>query len=136
MSCIFCRVIRGELGPVLSETSLHVVIADISPASRGHLLFIPKYHSEKIESLPDEYLLETLLLMKRAVKILNFKAYNILQNNGHGQTVPHVHFHLIPYDEERNEGLEASFSASEKARETFSEDVKMYREKLLNLGEK
>ena len=75
---------------------------DINPFSKGHTLVIPKAHSEGLLDTPCETLAE---LVKRVKKVashikatLNADGFNILQNNGEaaGQTVKHIHFHIVP----------------------------------------
>lgn len=111
MPCIFCSIASGNSGTKVYETKKHVVCMDIQPLSRGHMLVIPKYHAERLENLPDEYLSESLVLIKRIVKTAGtISDYNILQNNGHMQSVGHVHFHLVPFHSEEAEGLSVNWN--------------------------
>jgi len=61
-------------------------------------LIIPKYHSEKLDEVPDQYLADLLPLAKKIAQSTGHADYNLLQNNGKMafQHVPHVHLHLIP----------------------------------------
>ncbi|GJJ15353.1 hypothetical protein Clacol_009629 [Clathrus columnatus] len=98
-SCIFCKIIRGDIPSFkLIETELLYSFLDINPLSYGHCLIIPKYHAEKLDDVPDEYLHNFLPVAKKLVKALGCSDYNILQNNGKvaHQIVPHLHFHVIP----------------------------------------
>lgn len=71
---------------------------DISPLAEGHTLIIPKYHSERLDDVPDQYLADILPLAKKIALSTGHADYNLLQNNGKMafQHVPHVHLHLIP----------------------------------------
>ena len=78
------------------------VILDLSPATKGHALILPKNHYENIYELDEEsaakiFVLAKDLSMKMKGK-LKCEGLNIVQNNGEiaGQTVFHFHMHLLP----------------------------------------
>lgn len=108
-SCIFCKIIKGEIPSYkLVETEFSFSFLDINPLSRGHALVIPKYHGEKLQDVPDEYLADTLSIAKKIAVAQGTENYNILQNNGRiaHQLVDHVHFHVIPKpSDSKEEGL-------------------------------
>jgi len=100
-TCIFCKIVKGEIPSYkLLETDFSIAFLDINPLSKGHALIVPKYHSEKMHELPDEYLADAMPVAKKIVQALQTDDlnYNILQNNGRiaHQEVDHVHFHVIP----------------------------------------
>ena len=102
-NCIFCKIAAGEIPSVtLYEDEDFRVIMDIEPASKGHVLILPKEHYANLYELPDELASKVFVLAKKMIiqlaKILGCEGYNILQNNGSaaGQTVFHFHMHLIP----------------------------------------
>ncbi|OAG28954.1 hypothetical protein NEDG_01093 [Nematocida displodere] len=95
-SCIFCRIIRKEMGDIIYEDERTVVILDINPLATGHMLIIPKEHTTTMDQLPSSQLVGILGLIKKIVETTGLERYNILQNNRHIQSVDHVHFHLIP----------------------------------------
>lgn len=98
-SCVFCTLSKSR-DDILYEDSLLFVIVDVSPLAKGHILFIPKEHSEFLHGLSEEALSHILPTVKKVVKLLNYQKYNLLQNNVHLQSVPHVHFHIVPATEE------------------------------------
>ncbi|TFK87702.1 HIT-like protein [Polyporus arcularius HHB13444] len=105
--CIFCKIIKGEIPSLkILETDLSYAFLDIGPVSEGHALIIPKYHSNRMDEVPDEYLADILPIAKKLARAMDIKDYNILQNNGKiaFQHVFHVHFHVIPKPNEK-EGL-------------------------------
>ncbi|CAE6447082.1 unnamed protein product [Rhizoctonia solani] len=108
-SCIFCRIIKGEIpSKKLLETQHSFAFLDVGPLSKGHSLVIPKYHGEKLHDIPDEYLADVMPVAKKIALATGATDYNILQNNGTiaHQVVPHVHFHVIPKPSASdNEGL-------------------------------
>ena len=87
---------------ILDENELLVAINDGFPISKGHTLILPKRHiSTFFDCTPDERqaILDMLDKMKTKLdRIYKPNAYNIGINDGEaaGQTVPHVHVHLIP----------------------------------------
>ena len=100
---IFAKILRGEL-PCLKvyEDEHTLAFMDIMPQADGHTLVIPKVEAETLFDLPDEYALACLQTQKRVGKALK-QAFNVegvvmFQLNGaaSGQTVPHLHFHLLP----------------------------------------
>lgn len=102
-NCIFCKIANGEIpSATLYEDDDFRVILDLSPASKGHALILPKVHAADLFSLPDETASKALVLAKKIAGILkeglHADGINILQNNGEaaGQTVFHFHMHLIP----------------------------------------
>lgn len=101
--CIFCKLSNGAI-PVeaLYEDEIVKVIFDAGPASRGHVLVIPKAHVADIYELDDElagHVFKVAVKVARALKqSLDLEGLNVVQNNGEiaGQTVFHFHMHLIP----------------------------------------
>ncbi len=102
-SCIFCKIANKEIpSKVIYEDEKCLVFLDISPATKGHVLIIPKNHYADLFEIEES---ELFYLMGIAQKIsqrlkdrLGFEGLNVVQNNGSiaGQTVFHYHIHLIP----------------------------------------
>ncbi|MCR4956814.1 MAG: HIT family protein [Lachnospiraceae bacterium] len=110
--CIFCKLANGII-PTKSiyEDELFNVIMDAEPATKGHVLIIPKKHYDSLFDLGDEEAKAIMPLAKKlATKIkadLSADGYNLVQNNGEiaNQTVKHFHLHLIPrYEGDCNQG--------------------------------
>jgi diadenosine tetraphosphate (Ap4A) HIT family hydrolase len=107
MSCIFCRIIKGEIPSFkLFESEKTLAFLDIGPLSKGHALVIPKFHGAKLTDIPDDHLTEVLPTLKKLAAATGASDWNLLQNNGAlaHQEVGHVHFHMIPKPNE-TEGL-------------------------------
>ncbi|KAI0806792.1 HIT-like protein [Fomes fomentarius] len=102
--CIFCKIIRELPSFKILETDLNFAFLDIGPVAEGHALIIPKFHSNRMDEVPDEHLAEVGPLAKKIAKALDLVDYNILQNNGKiaFQHVFHVHFHVIPKPDEKH----------------------------------
>ena len=111
-NCIFCKIANGEIpSATLYEDEDFRVILDLSPASKGHALILPKEHYANLYELPDEVAAKVLIVAKNMItkmtKALGCDGYNIVQNNGEaaGQTVLHFHMHLIPRYKDDQVGL-------------------------------
>ncbi len=101
--CIFCKLANGDIPThAIYEDEDFKVIMDASPASKGHCIILPKTHAKDIFSLPGAYCEKILPVAKKCCavlrKVLHCDGINVLQNNGGaaGQTVFHLHVHLIP----------------------------------------
>lgn len=103
MDCIFCKIIAGEIPAVkvLDEEKVFAFM-DINPASRGHMLVVPKNHAENIFEISEADLSSVMGAVKRcagAVKeALGAEGITVLQLNGKAsdQLVPHLHVHIMP----------------------------------------
>ena len=102
-SCIFCRIIRGEIPSYkIYEDERTLAFLDISPSAPGHTLIIPKAHVARVEDLPQEdaeALFNTLHGLVGGIQdAMEVPSSTIGINNGpeSGQEVPHVHIHVIP----------------------------------------
>lgn len=101
--CIFCKIIDGDIpSKLIYEDNDFKAILDVAPATKGHVLILPKEHAVTLTDLSDEKASKILVLAKKIVealkKVHGFTDYNIIQNNGRisGQTVGHFHLHIIP----------------------------------------
>ena len=101
--CIFCKLANGDI-PTNSiyEDNDFKVILDADPATKGHALILPKNHFANLLEADDDVLVKALPLAKKIAKNMMDKlgcaGVNIVQNNGEaaGQTVHHLHIHVIP----------------------------------------
>jgi len=97
--CLFCNI---EPGQILAEHPLAVAKHDGYPLTKGHTLIIPRRHVASFFDCTAEEHQAMLALLDEAKAILDKECtpdgYNIGLNNGAaaGQTVMHVHMHLIP----------------------------------------
>jgi histidine triad (HIT) family protein len=102
-NCIFCKIIAGELpGTIVGEDERTVAIMDINPATRGHLLVIPRAHSADLLSIEEEDLRAVALASQhQAIRMkqrLGAEGVNLVNSCGAlaWQTVFHFHMHVIP----------------------------------------
>ena len=101
--CIFCKIVAGELpGTKVAEDERTVAFMDINPATRGHLLVVPREHSPDLLEIAPEDLDAVARMgqrMARQVKDrLGADGVNLLNSCGSEawQTVFHFHLHVIP----------------------------------------
>jgi histidine triad (HIT) family protein len=106
--CIFCKIVAGELpASKIHEDERTIAFMDISPATRGHLLVIPKAHARDVLEVEAEDLeacaRSAQALARRIKERLGADGVNILNSCGSAawQTVFHFHVHVIPrYDDD------------------------------------
>ncbi len=100
---IFAKIIRGE-APCFKvyEDDRTLAFMDIMPQAEGHTLVIPKFGASDLFTLPSEDLGATMRTTKKVAAAVQsvFAAPGIMiaQLNGAaaGQTVFHLHFHVLP----------------------------------------
>lgn len=98
--CPFCQNDIKEISFI--ESTNFCAIYNQAPILPGHSLIIPKYHVESLLFLSNEEISEMVNLSRKALKILQV-AFNTTEFNwtiqegaNAGQTVFHLHLHLIP----------------------------------------
>ena len=114
IDCLFCKLDKER---IINENSHSLIFLDKFPVSEGHALVIPKFATENIFDLPEEFMHSLLSATKDIAKAIK-EVYDptgvmILQLNGPeaGQSVFHLHFHII----QRSEGLNYKFHSKEIA---------------------
>jgi histidine triad (HIT) family protein len=100
-SCAFCAIVRGEAeSATVFEDEASVAFLDIRPLLPGHCLIVPKPHVETLPELPGDLagpLLRNVQLLCRAVERgLEAEGSFVAVNNRISQSVPHLHFHVVP----------------------------------------
>ena len=115
--CIFCDIANKKIpSKIVYEDSYTLAFLDLSPVNPGHTLIIPKKHFENVLDLDEEYaehLGKAIVKVTNLLKTkLNVENLNVINNSGKlsGQTVMHLHFHLIPRKE--NDNLVINFNES------------------------
>jgi len=102
MTTIFGKIIRGEAPcEKVFENERILAIRDVAPAAPVHILIMPKKEIYDLQSMQEEdfpLLGEIVKVAQQLAKEFNItEGYRLLANNGAaaGQTVYHLHFHLI-----------------------------------------
>ena len=114
--CIFCKIINKEIpSSIVYEDADVLAILDLAQTTLGHTLVMPKKHYANILEIPDDELAHLMsivkMLAKRISDKLGAKGFNLLVNTNEvaGQTVMHLHVHIIPrYDE--NDTIKIEFT--------------------------
>lgn len=104
-SCAFCNIAEGNVPtffvPTL-EPRKTLAFIPLRPAVFGHLLVIPRSHAESLWDVSDIELWATVTEVRRFAELAAERFWttgvNVVLNNGAdaGQTIPHVHFHVLP----------------------------------------
>lgn len=101
--CIFCKIINKEIpSSVVYEDEDFLAILDLSQATKGHTIVMPKKHSDNLLEADDDVLSKYLIVVKRVMKKLDESfhpsGFNVLNNCKEmaGQSVLHTHIHVIP----------------------------------------
>ena len=101
--CVFCKIIAGKIPSFkVYEDDRNFAFLDISPFEKGHVLVVPKYHTAVMTELTPDVLFPCMVAVQKVAALLLKKlpcdGFNVVQNNGAcaTQSVPHVHFHVVP----------------------------------------
>lgn len=101
MDCIFCKIAAGEIPSTkVYEDEQIVAFRDIAPAAPVHVLFIPKAHIAGVRDITAEnaaVVAHIFTVIPQVAAQLGVTDYRVVSNNGTdaGQTVHHLHFHLL-----------------------------------------
>ena len=102
MSCLFCRIIAGEIpSKKVYEDEYVYAFYDIAPMAPVHVLIVPKCHLASADEITPEnsgvvaHIFEVIPAIARQEGLTN--GYRVVSNCGPdaGQTVPHLHFHIL-----------------------------------------
>lgn len=107
--CIFCKILAREIpSTVVFEDDRVCAFLDVNPMEKGHVLVVPKRHWPTLAEVPAplagadraawDGIFETVRRLAKAAVRAGWAGANVLQCNGEaaGQTVGHLHFHVIP----------------------------------------
>jgi histidine triad (HIT) family protein len=101
--CLFCKIVAGEIpSTVVDSDDRTVSFMDISPATRGHTLVVPRNHARNVLDIDPEDLAACAVaaqrLARKATENLGADGVNLLNSCGPvaWQTVFHFHVHVIP----------------------------------------
>jgi histidine triad (HIT) family protein len=101
--CIFCKIVAGELpAQIVDQDERTVAFMDISPATRGHALVVPRRHARNLLEIQREDLEATIVAAQRLAQTVSNRlgadGVNLLNSCGSAawQTVFHFHVHVIP----------------------------------------
>ena len=102
MDCLFCKIIAGDIPSTkVYEDDLVYAFRDINPQAPTHILVIPKAHIGSVAEISAEnsavvaHIFEVIPQIAKAENLAN--GYRVVSNCGPdaGQTVSHLHFHIL-----------------------------------------
>ena len=130
--CLFCGIVAGDVpGQIVDSDEHTVAFMDISPATKGHALVVPREHATDLMDVSDEDLERTMLaarrLARRMDEVLEPDGFNILNScrPAAWQTVFHFHVHVVPRYED--DPLELPWVPSEGDPGEIAEIAEMIR---------
>ena len=100
--CLFCKIIAGEIPSTkVYEDDSVLALRDIAPHAPTHVLVIPKAHISGCDGVTVEnsavvaHIFEVIPAIAKSEGLTN--GYRVVSNCGPdaGQTVPHLHFHIL-----------------------------------------
>lgn len=113
-NCLFCKIIDGVIpSHKIYEDENTLAFLDISADTLGHTLVISKTHTQNFVESPKEVLdnlMQTVQkIAKHYIQNVGFDGVQILTNNGEsaGQSIMHLHFHILPSTTPENKKFEA-----------------------------
>ena len=102
MDCIFCKIVSGEIpSEKVYESDKVIAFKDINPMAPVHILIIPKEHIGGVDELNESnagIVTDIMLVATHLAESFNLEnGWRIVSNVGEdgGQTVRHLHFHLL-----------------------------------------
>lgn len=100
--CIFCKIANKEIGSLIYEDDMVVAFNDLNPQAPIHILIIPKTHISTLNELTEE---NSNVISRMAYVATQLAKDKGLEKNGYrlimncnkdaGQTVFHIHMHLL-----------------------------------------
>lgn len=100
--CLFCKFAKGEI-PVnkVYEDEDFIVIRDINSQAKNHFLAIPKTHFKLLSEMTEDdaellkRILKKIPTLEKELELKNGYRLVINQGDDAGQTVPHLHIHIL-----------------------------------------
>lgn len=102
MDCLFCKIVARDIPSTkVYEDDIILAFRDIAPQAPTHILVIPKAHIPSCDGVTEEnssvvaHIFEVIPQIAHAEGLVN--GYRVVSNCGQdaGQTVPHLHFHIL-----------------------------------------
>lgn len=106
--CIFCKIIKGELpSDKVYEDNDVIAFNNIEPVADTHILICPKKHIQNFLNISSKFDFSKIVYVIQ--KLINDKniqdGYKLVINGGKYQSVPHLHWHLLAGNLEKNDDI-------------------------------
>jgi histidine triad (HIT) family protein len=123
MDCVFCKIRDGQIPSTrVFEDERTIAFMDINPLNEGHCLVVPRAHAATIFDADPADLQAAIATVQRVAKAIRAalrpEGLNLLQANGAAafQSVPHLHFHLVPRWTGDGKGFDWPLEAGDRGR--------------------
>lgn len=101
--CLFCKIISGDIPSAkVYEDDMMLAFRDIAPQAPEHIVIVPKTHIKSANEINEENIKYVAHIWKKIPEIakslgIDENGYRVVNNCGKdgGQTVGHLHFHLM-----------------------------------------
>lgn len=100
--CLFCKFVSGEFATdKVFENDDFIIIRDIAPVAKNHFLVIPKEHFKYLAEMSEEQAATLGRILKKIPELSDLlglkNGYRLVINQGDdaGQSVPHLHIHVL-----------------------------------------
>lgn len=100
-NCVFCAIASGDRhAPIVFADEYTVAFLDARPVFKGHVLVIPRAHYETLAEVPSDLVMPLFALVRRISTAMptafGVQGSFVGVNNTVGQSVPHLHIHVVP----------------------------------------
>ena len=134
--CVFCRIVAGQLpASVVHEDGETLAFMDLGQVNPGHVLVAVKRHAEDIYALDERQAAALYVAASRVARAIRQafapQGLSVYQANGKaaGQTVLHLHLHLVPRYE--GDGMNLSWPVKNPPRDKLEEHAARIRTAIL-----
>ena len=99
--CLFCKIAEGQIpSNKVYEDEVCFAFYDIDPQAPTHFLVIPKMHISSVAEVSEDnaaVVTHIFAVISKVTKELGLESYRVVSNIGEqaGQSVPHLHFHVL-----------------------------------------
>jgi len=129
--CVFCKIVNGDApSSKVYEDKNFLAFMDLNPVNKGHVLIIPKKHSELMSTTDAQLLQKFMVIAERvgsAIRKSGVKCdgINLFLADGEaaGQEVFHIHLHLIPRFKKDGFGFKFPKGYGKKSERNESDDI-------------
>ncbi len=97
VDCIFCSIASGDIpASLVHEDAEWVVFMSTDPDARGHVLIIPRKHTQYFYELPEPEFLPLMAFTQKVAQAVKQAYDRPVRFYTYGIHVPHVHIHVTP----------------------------------------
>lgn len=129
--CLFCSIIEWQIPHYrIYEDNSFIGILDINPASKGHVIIIPKKHYKFITEVGEDFSVPIKKITDKIYQVLEADTSTVINNGlNAGQKVNHVSIHIIPRYENDKINIEwQSNKANEEELKELSQKLMIQKE--------